>query len=212
MMSAKLSRSQVGFTLLELLLATALVALAITVSGAMLRGVWSARERNLQVSGRAELRDSVSAAIRNRLMAILPVAFKDQQGIARQFNGDGKRMIFVGSVRAYIESGGARRQTLQAVPDKSGGYILCLSSASLLDENSATDCIPNSQTIVAEDLKLVTFRYRGRDANGDVLDWIDTWDKPDALPEWIEVRVTTKVGDQWPSIIVHVPTASSNGL
>ncbi|PNS09839.1 prepilin-type N-terminal cleavage/methylation domain-containing protein [Solilutibacter silvestris] len=203
-------RAQGGFTLLELLLATVLLALAITVTGAALRGFWMGRERSDRQIRQAETRDAASNALRERLSAITPTPFLAGDGSEVLFIGTANKMAFVGNVRAYIGAGGTFRQTLQVVPGRDG-VAICLRAGALRDRNETRDCEPDAQTTVADGLKQVRFRYRGHGADGKMTDWNPRWALTGVLPEWIEVSVTPASGPDWPPIRVHLPLTGSDG-
>lgn len=202
--------AQRGFTLLELLLATVLLALAITLTGASLRGLWMGRERSDRQIRQAEVRDAASAAIRERLSAITPTPFLAGDGSEVLFIGTDRKMAYVGNVRAYVGAGGTFRQTLQAVQGRDG-VTLCLRAGAMRDREEFRDCEPGPQTTVADGLKQVRFRYRGYGADGKITEWNPRWATPGMLPEWIEVAVTPASGPEWPPIRVRLPLAGSGG-
>lgn len=200
--------AQRGFTLLELLLATVLLALAITLTGSALRGLWAGRERSDRQVRQAEVRDAASTAIRERLAAITPTPFLAGDGSEVLFIGSAEKMAFVGNVRAYVGAGGTFRQTLQVVRARDG-VAICLRAGGLRDRNESADCEPGPQTTVADGLKQVRFRYRGHGTDGKITDWNSRWATTGVLPEWIEVAVTPASGPEWPPIRVYLPLAGS---
>lgn len=203
-------RTQRGFTLLELLLATMLLALAITVTAAALHGVWAGREHSDQRLRQVEVRDAASNALRERLSAITPTPFLAGDGSEALFIGTDRKMAYVGNVRAYIGAGGTFRQILQAVPDRDG-IAICLHSSALSERDEPRDCELGPQTTVADHLKAVRFRYRGHGADGKLTEWMPRWPLTGVLPEWIEVDVTPATGPEWPPLRVKLPLAGNGG-
>src|SRR5690606_18053694 len=90
-----------GFTLVEVLLATGLLASGLALAFATIRAATATAERG-------ERMRAVQGSLRARLLAARPVPWgiDEDTGLARRFIGDGTRMAFVADLPDYLGRGG----------------------------------------------------------------------------------------------------------
>jgi general secretion pathway protein J len=65
--------------------------------------------------------------------------------------------------------------------------------------------------VLVDGLGEVRFRYRGMNADGQLGGWTDSWETPDVLPLQVSVDLADKAGRAWPSLVVALPLAGSEG-
>lgn len=107
-------RRACGFTLLEVLLATALLAAGLALAFATLRSATAVAGRGEAVAREHERIRAVQGYLRTRLTAALPVALAvdGATGMSLRFIGEPQRMRFVAEMPAYLDRGGPRLHDL----------------------------------------------------------------------------------------------------
>lgn len=196
-----------GFSLLEVLLATLLLASAIAVTAASVRGMARAQARGEALQAASAARNAVADLLRARIASAMPVRFDAGDGRPVMFSGTPTHMEFIADMPPYPTFSGPMRQRLEVQPD-AGGTRLCIAHASI--DAPALACPPGERTTLARALGAATFRYRGRDAEGRPAPWQAEWTTAERLPEWVEVRITPAAGQPaWPLLQVHLPLAGN---
>ena len=97
-----------GFTLIEVLLATTLLAAGLALAFATLRAATTVANRGEALAQRSEHMRAVEGFLRHRLAAAQPIAFALDQdsGLASRFTGDETHMRFVADLPDYLGRGG----------------------------------------------------------------------------------------------------------
>ena len=199
-------RRQRGFTLIEVLLATLLLASAIAVTAASVRGIARAQQRSEAALAESSARNGVQAWLRARIGATLPVAFVDASQGRVLFIGRRDRMEFVTELPPYPTLTGPVRQVIEAQSAGASGYLICVSQA--LPDAATPVCSADEQSTLVRGLSRVEFRYRGRNEAGAAGPWLPEWKRGDILPEWVEVRMGSPAdAPAWPQLVVHIPVA-----
>ena len=201
-----------GFTLVEVLLATALLAAGLALAFATLRAATGTVQRGETLAQRNERIRAVSGFLRARLAAARPVAFAmdESGGIAYRFRGDAARIAFVADLPDYLGRGGPylHRIDIERFP---GGALRMVVSFRMVqggavvgDERAADDMPPE---VLAEGLRSVDIRYRGMRADGRASEWQPRWNQGDAMPLQVELRLRDADGKPWPPLLVALPLA-----
>lgn len=197
---------QRGFTLIEVLLATLLLASAIAVTAASVRGIARAQQRSEAALAESSLRNAVQSWLRARIAKAMPIAFDDASAGRVLFVGGRERMEFITELPPYPTLAGPVRQAIEAQPAGDSGYLLCVSQA--LPDAATPLCSADEQTTLVRGLSRVGFRYRGRDEAGRAGPWLPEWKRRDILPEWVEVQMEAPSGTPaWPRLVVRIPVA-----
>ena len=99
---------QRGFTLIEILLATALLASGLALAFTTLRAATATATRGESLAQRSERMRAVAGFLRARLVAARPVPFDldEDSGLARRFRGAPDAMAFVADLPDYLGRGG----------------------------------------------------------------------------------------------------------
>ena len=201
--------SQRGFTLLEVLLATVLLAAGLAIAFATLRAATATAQRGEQLAQRSEHMRAVEGFLRRRIAATRPIAFGvDQQtGTVRRFEGDDRHMRFVADLPDYLGRGGPYLHELNIV-DGPGGRRLEVAFTLVLGAETIAEAQPRPPELLA-DVQDARFRYRGLDADNRIGDWQERWQTPDRLPLQVEITLRDARGRTWPPMVIALPLAGS---
>ncbi|MBM3888566.1 MAG: prepilin-type N-terminal cleavage/methylation domain-containing protein [Verrucomicrobia bacterium] len=193
MVSRRRLRRRSGFTLVELLLATLIMAIILTA----IYSTWSSsllalkRGRDL-TEGQQHRRALLDIVARSFRAAIFSQENATWYSWETLDNGDADFVSFVSTdvpvVGAPAQSGSsAQRIELSLEPDESGQFVLLARVKNFL----AYD-LDVAQTIrIADWVKTLNLRYYDRDND----EWLDTWEKTDAMPASVEIGITMGSAD-----------------
>ena len=101
-------RAARGFTLIEIVVATALLALGLTLAFATVGAATKSTQRGEAIAADSEHKRAVSGFIRKRLTGARPIPYEFDQtnGLAKRFEGERDRMRFVADLPDYLGRGG----------------------------------------------------------------------------------------------------------
>jgi general secretion pathway protein J len=203
-------RAQQGFTLMEILLATLLLAAGLAVGFATLRAATAMVHRGEVTAARNERIRAVQGFLRSHLASaqVIAYALDDQNGIASRFAGTPTQMRFVADIPDYLGRGGPYLHEVEAVDD---GTRLQVGLAMVqAGQTIAEPGTPRPPELLADHLKAVRFRYRGLAADGGGLgDWQDGWSQVETLPVQVSIEIQAADGTRWPDMVVTL--AQGNG-
>ena len=202
-----------GFTLIEVILATVLLASGLALAFASLRAASVTTTRGEQVAQRDERMRAVSGFLRRRLASARSIAYALDPTTGQQlrFSGDGAQMRFVADLPDYLGRGGPYVHTLRVVRDGDTERIE-VGLAMALGGQAIEESPPRPPDVLLDGLGEVRFRYRGMTADGQLGGWTDSWGTPEALPLQVSIDLADKDGRAWPSLVVALPLASSDGI
>lgn len=212
-----------GFTLIEILLATALLAAGLALAFATLRAATAVANRGESLAQRNERMRAVEGFLRARLSVARPVAFAldADSGLARRFAGDGEGVEFVADLPDYLGRGGPYLHRIRSERDGDGvrlvvefrmvqGGAVIDGAASGGSESTAPEVI--APEVLADGLRAVHFRYRGMGADQRLGEWQSQWDAAEALPLQVEIQLQDRDGRAWPTLLVALPLAGRYAL
>ena len=186
------TRLQRGFTLLEVMLATLLLAMLLAGTyGAIRTAVKSMHSGEAAIDRTNRLRVA-QEFMRRQVSRIMPLAFEhdEHDGTNVVFEGDGKTMRFVAPMPGYLSRGGPYVQTLTFAGGRRGGRQLLFSSTMLNgfdpEEQQPGDIEPS---VLLDGIEDGHFEYRTLDENGEMTDWFEDWEDPSATPLMVRVVV-----------------------
>jgi general secretion pathway protein J len=207
MSSASPKRAR-GFTLVEILLATALLAAGLGLAFATLRAAGATAERGEALAQRNEHMRAVLGFLRARIASARPVAFDidADSGLARRFAGSEREMAFVAVLPDYLGRGGPHLHRLQVERDGEGlrlvvGFEL-VQGGRVVEQRQRL-----APEVLAEGLRAVHFEYRGLDDRQQPGPWQSRWQVAEALPLQVRISITGANGDAWPPLLVALPLA-----
>lgn len=205
-----------GFTLVEILLATVLLAAGLALAFATLVAATRSAGRGETMAERSERVRAVEGFLRARLTAARPIAFgfDEASALPQRFIGEPDRMRFVADLPNYLGRGGPYLHDF-SIEDAGDGQRLVLGldmvqAGAVIDEQNAEPAAPD---VLVDGLEIAGFRYRARDADGRLGEWREQWDTPEQLPLLVEVTLRDADGRAWPPLVVWLPLgAGVDGL
>jgi general secretion pathway protein J len=193
-----------GFTLLEVVLALSLLAVALALALGTLRGATGATRRAEATAQRDERLRAVQGLLRRQVGAALPMAMTidPQSGEAQVWRGEARELEFVAPMPGYLSRGGPHVQTLELVGDRLQFQHAMLTPDGALDPE-------REPTVLLDGIAEAAFSYRSLDDTGRPGAWQDTWPNPSALPPMVRLKVRFKdEARRWPELVL-VPKLAS---
>lgn len=209
---SRAARAAPGFTLIEILVATILLAAAMTLGFATLRAASAAATRGEITAQRNERMRAVEGFLRRRIASALPIAFdvNESTGSPLRFLGEPDRIRFVADLPAYLGRGGPHLHDITVVDDGEGVRLQADFAVVLANEvNAERD--PRPPELLAGGLREVKIRYRALDAQNRIGDWEEVWSQGDRMPLQVKIEIIDGRGDRWPPMVVSLPQAASFG-
>jgi len=197
-----------GFTLVELLLAITLMSILLGLTYTGLRAATRSSQRGeLLLAAGGELR-AAHQFIRRQLNQMLPLSYAETDDPKAErivFEGDASHIKYVAPMPGYLGSGGPQVQVVELANDGDGGYVVQFSHALLqgFTEERLQDRDP---VLLLEGVKSAEFAFLGKDENGELTGWSNTWDQPEQLPVAVRFDVVFKEGlkVEWPELAAGV--------
>lgn len=198
-------RQRRGFTLVEMLLATMLLAL-------LMAGAYSGINvaRRAAVSGE-ELIDRTNRVrvaqefLRRQLRGALALNFQVEEttGEVRMFEGSRDYMRFVSTMPGHMSRGGAYVQEL-SIEDGPGGDRLVFRHQMLNGFDPDNPESERDPVVLIEGIDRGGFEFIGMDETGKLTDWTDEWKNAGVLPLAVRVRfrMTEESRYTWPTLDV----------
>ncbi|HEU4812961.1 MAG TPA: prepilin-type N-terminal cleavage/methylation domain-containing protein [Xanthomonadaceae bacterium] len=201
-----------GFTLIEVLLATVLLAAGLALAFTTLRAAATIAQRGEATAQRNERMRAVAGFLRARLVAAKPQPFAIDQdtGLPLRFVGQADRMRFVADLPDYLGHGGPYVHELYVADGADRDTVdlmLSLAVQQPLDVGTAAD--PEPPEPLARGLQAVRFRYRALDAEGRPGEWREEWRASERLPLQVEITIRDAEGRDWPRQVVALPLAGT---
>jgi general secretion pathway protein J len=179
-MIARASRTQQGFTLLELLVAIVLLAL---ISVILLNGVrfgtqvWQSAEARVD---RVEAQTARADFLRRQLSRIYPVRQDTREGRRMLFTGTRETLRFIGPAPAEAAVAGTYTYDLRISSDGRKDLVL---SWSVIGSGAYADRI-----VLMHGVRSVELAYFGSVRNDRAAGWRNKWDNVAYLPRLIRMR------------------------
>jgi general secretion pathway protein J len=197
-----------GFTLIEVLLATALLAAALGLGFGVLKAATATVNRSELLAQRNERMRATAGFLRTRIGSARPIAFglDRETGTPILFVGEPGRLRFVADLPDYLGRGGPYLHDVSVAGD--GPHALVVSFGQVQNSVEIAESTPRKPEPLAEDLAAVRFRYRALDQDGALGDWQDRWTQVDHLPLQVSIQVKPVDGPAWPDIVIALPAAN----
>lgn len=204
-----------GFTLVEILLATVLLATALALAFATLRASTATVQRGEALAQRSEHMRAVDGFLRARLAGARFQGFEldSASALPLRFVGEQSRMRFVADLPDYLGHGGPYVHELFVVEDGDGVRLLLDLSVQQPVDGAAPVFTAEQRPpeLLAEGLQSVRFRYRALDADGRLGEWQAQWPTPERLPLQVEIAIRDGRGEDWPTLRVALPMGALSG-
>jgi general secretion pathway protein J len=206
-------RSQRGFTLIELVVAMALlgVMMVLMYSGLTfsLKG-WDAGAANGERTADRRIGENF---LRRELSELFPMRWKDPMVLRLAFEGEAERLRFVSSRPADVTGGGLSLVGL-AVEAASGGRARNLVMRRAMPDDAATDFGPldhGGTTVILAGVDSVAFSYFGSETDFNDPKWTDSWTFPGRVPQMVRMRIRTADGTMLPEMVVRLNLGEEAG-
>ncbi len=201
-----------GFTLIEVLLATMLLAAGLTLGFATLRAAAATAERGEAMAARNERMRAVSEFLRSRIGNAEGIVFNldPATGQAQRFSGDAHSMRFVTDLPDYLGRGGPHLHEF-GVDGRGSEQALQVDFRMVMAGKTINTPDARPPEPLAEKLRSVRFFYRSNAGQGEPGPWQPRWEHPEALPQQVRVEIVDVQG-AWPTVVVALPQAASYGI
>jgi len=193
-----------GFTLIEVLLATALLAGGLALAFTTVRSAMAISQRGEAIAVANERMRAVQDLLRRQLTQALrsPIERPDPTREPLHFVGEPQRMRFVSDVPGYLGRGGPYVHALEVV-NGTEGVRLQLGLVMVQAGEQLPERPPRAPEVLVDGLKRVELQYRGIDpGTGQLGDWAAAWDDTRRLPVLVSIRVEPLQGTPWPELVV----------
>ncbi len=200
------SRSERGFTLVELLLAMTLISMLLALAYGGLRAATQAAERGqklLEVTGGIR---SSHQFVRRQLNQLQPLPFEliEEDNVRVVFLGDSRRIQYVAPMPGYLGQGGPQVQVLELVPGAEGDQLLF--SHALLQDFTIERLLDRDPIVLLDNIASGEFQFLSRDEEGNLMGWEATWTQPDQLPVAVSLDLALNSDSPalWPPLMAGV--------
>lgn len=191
-----------GFSLVELLLASALMAAGLALAFGILQGAMRATASAERLASHTDQLRSVQGLLRRQLADALPQAIDPAAGIdeLRLLRLDPERVEFVGLMPGTLARGGVYVQVFR-LERRSNGLALLFEYRMLTPEGVLPAERPPE--LLLEGLAAARFSARGFDPDGRPGPWRDRWERLGELP--LQVRLEAGFAEprwRFPTVVV----------
>ncbi|NOY75334.1 MAG: prepilin-type N-terminal cleavage/methylation domain-containing protein [Kiritimatiellaeota bacterium] len=181
-----------GFTLVEILLAVAILALVLVVAGTGLAAVRRSWEKCRSNSERLTRLILIDKVVESNFRNIIPFEWRDENRKKREvFLGDPDRVIFASAHAVNtVAEGGVRFMVLRL----DGGRLLAeYGDTPILYWDSKT--VPKRVEVLTRDVTELKFTYADFDSDGNLI-WDSDWDEKERrnIPVALQMVITWKDG------------------
>jgi general secretion pathway protein J len=200
------SRGDAGFTLLELIIALALLAIiAALLSGSLSMAARSWDGGDKKAGDVASMRQT-QEFLREQLTAELPLRLKKVVELPLMFAGEHDEIRYAAALPPRVQEGGAWffRLAIAREGDKSRLVLeRTYPDPTALENPQFTGA---ERSVLADGIGELAISYFGRDENAtdaDTPTWRDRWDDRQRLPLLVKIEVKPEKGLAWPPLVVE---------
>jgi general secretion pathway protein J len=199
-----------AFTLIEVLLATALLAAALALGFATLKAATATVNRGEILAQHNERMRAVAGFLRTRIASARAIGFalEAQGGGPIRFVGEPDRMRFVADLPDYLGRGGPYLHDIAVIGDERNNVRLQVVFSMVQNAAEIAEPAPRKPEVLADGLAGVQFRYRALDDTGALGAWQERWTQSERLPLQVSVKIMPSVGAAWPELIIALPAAN----
>lgn len=200
---ARASDSDDGFSLVELLISLAILALLL----AMVPGTLRLGRRAWETPGQLEESPSTAALVfaERQLKSALPIYKRSAQGLqALQFSGSGQSLSFVSELRSGPYGGGLYKIDIGPPSDANAKIAGLAVRLSLFRTEGEAPALQNEERELVSGYRALHFRYFGPTASDKTGQWFAQWPRSDRLPDLVEITAEPNGGSQTSSRPVRV--------
>lgn len=200
-------RLALGFTLIEMLVVTGLMALLVVLGLNLMRSAASSSTKSDATAQRNEQLRNAQSFIRRQMTGALPIAyeFDASTGEATFFSGDRDKLQLVANMPGYLSYGGAYLQTFE-LKRGSKDYQLEFQFQQITSEGLLKP--ERKPEILLDGIKSGEFGYRTLDEQFSPGNWKNDWNVSTQIP--LQIRLKIEFSDRkrhWPELVA-VPKLS----
>ena len=198
-----------GFSLIEVMLATALLATGITLAFATFSNAAKATERAEVMAQRNERLRAVQSFLRRQVEGALPLPyeFTESTGEATIFECNGRSLKLVATMPGYLSRGGPHLQTFELVRGE-GGLRLEFTHQ-LLTPDGALDA-ERKPEVLLDGIAEAEFEVRTLDDDGKPGNWASDWRQKDQFPRLVRLKLRMRdPNSPWPDLVAAPRLAQS---
>ncbi|MBS7457777.1 prepilin-type N-terminal cleavage/methylation domain-containing protein [Coralloluteibacterium stylophorae] len=191
-----------GFTLLEVVLATALLAAGLVLAYATLRTATGSVQRAEDIAARTDRVRAAQGFLRRQLQSAMPMPFERDAdtGVATVFRGSRDEVEFVAPMPGFLARGGPQLQRLRIVRD-GDALRLEFDHRMLLGDRIVEDPDARPPEVLLAGIADARFEFRGLDDEGALTDWSDDdWELRAQLPVMLRLRLEFAGAQRWPDL------------
>lgn len=202
-----------GFSLVEVMLATALLAAGIVLAFATLSNATIATERAEAAAQRQERLRAVQGFLRSQVEGALPLPFEpvDATGEVIVFEAEADTLRLVAAMPGYLSRGGPYLQTFRLVRGADGMRLEFVHQLLTPEGPLAPEREPE---ILLEGITQGRFEVRTLDDLGEPGPWTARWEDPSQIPKLVRLQLNLQdPRAQWPGLVAaprlaQMPVAS----
>ena len=191
-------RGRAGYTLVELLVALAIMALLSTMLLAGLARSGRTWERLDGAATRAEGVEAAQALLRARLQHAWPITRYDMRPPGPDFDGLATQLTFLAPPGERDGPGALRRYRLQLEP---GGDLVLVSTSDVALAPARVE----RREVLLRDVDTISLSYFGAMEPDRAPQWRENWRQRPRMPSLVRIRLQFLNGDSrlWPDLVVH---------
>jgi general secretion pathway protein J len=198
-----------GFSLIEVMLATALLAAGLALAFGALVNATRATERAETMAQRNERLRAVQAFLRKQIDGALaiPYDFEPGTGEATVFEADRDLLKFVAPMPGYLSRGGPYVQTFR-LRRGADGLRLEFEHQLLTPDGPIEN--EREPEILLEGIADGGFEVRTLTEQGEPGEWLDDWDRSGEMPRLVKLELRMRdPGATWPTLVAAPRLAAS---
>ena len=200
-------RPAAGFTLMELIIALALLALIaslLTGGLSMAARSWDSGENK---AGDVGSMRQAQSFLREQLTAELPLRMKKVVEMPLLFAGERDELRYAAALPPRVQEGGAWYFRLVIAREGDKSRLVLERTYPDLTALEPPEFAPDAErSVLADGIAELAISYFGRDANAtdaDTPTWRDRWDDRQQLPLLVKIEVRPEKGPPWPPLVVE---------
>lgn len=208
-MTRMATRRAGGFSLIEVMLATALLAAGLALAFGALVNATRATERAETMAQRNERLRAVQAFLRRQIDGALAMPYETEGGTGEAivFEVDHDLLKFVAPMPGYLSRGGPYLQTFRLRRGANGRQLEF--EHQLLTPDGPIDS-EREPEILLEGIAEGGFEVRTLADAGEPGDWVDDWDRPGEMPRLVKLELRMlDPGASWPTLVAAPRLAAS---
>ena len=207
-------QTQNGFTLVEVMIATTLLAVMLAITFNVLHFAAKAWDKGVV---RAEIANRVHV-VQNLLRSVFaqaqPIVLDTENRHDKHlaFIGQENGLRFVAPLSSAQKSGGMYVLNVEYAEREAHGFLMLRYQRYHYNDKSFASADPGDAELLLEEVEAVNFRYFGPDDEGVAM-WYPEWVDQDVLPYSIELHVKFARNDLvWPVLVVDPKMADKQLL